>query len=178
MNGDPTEQKLQALESLYADNASTVYRFALRISGDPVEAEDLAAEAFAQAVCRPEAFKGESSPKTWLCGIVLNRYRMLRRRTRTRVELEETVPSPAQTISEDGIDLARAISGLPDPLREAFLLVKGEGFTHAEAAKAMRLPVGTVYSRVHSAVQRVRKALAPESVPETLAKEVSYDREL
>jgi RNA polymerase sigma-70 factor (ECF subfamily) len=178
MNGDTTNQKLQTLDSLYADNAAEVYRFALRLCGNPADAEDLAAEAFAQAACRPDAFRGDSTPRTWLCGIVHNRFRMLRRQIRARTAALERAPSAARTPPDQGLDLARAIASLPDSLREAFLLVKGEGFTHAEAAEAMRLPVGTVYSRVHNAVKRVREALTPRGVQETFAKEVSYDREL
>ena len=178
MNGDPTNQRLQALDDLYARHAPEIYRFALRLCGDRDEAEDLAAEAFAQAACRLSAFRGESSPKTWLCGIVLNRFRMLRRRMRIQNGAMEVARSVAQTISDDGIDLANAIASLPEPLREAFLLVKGEGFTHAEAAEVMRLPVGTVYSRVHNAVKRVREALSPKGVADKLVAEVSYEREL
>jgi RNA polymerase sigma-70 factor (ECF subfamily) len=178
MKGVPTNQQLLAVEALHAKYAAEVYRFALRLSGDRDEAEDLAAEAFAQAVCRPNAFRGESSPKTWLCGIVLNRFRMLRRRDRTQRAALLTAQTTAETISEDGIDLANAIAKLPEHLREAFFLVKGEGFTHAEAAEAMRVPVGTVYSRVHSAVRRVREELTPKGSPARVSSEVSYDREL
>jgi RNA polymerase sigma-70 factor (ECF subfamily) len=68
--------------------------------------------------------------------------------------------------------LAEAVGGLSDKLREAFLLVKAEGFTHAEAATVLRVPVGTVYFRVHSAVHQLRAVLSPGKTEESPAEEV------
>ena len=171
-------QQLQNLEELYATYAPEIFRFALRLCGNREDAEDLAAEAFAQVACGKSSFRGESSPKTWLFGIVLNQRRMLARRQRVRRDELASNLAVAQTISHDGLVLAQAIARLPEPLREAFLLVKGEGFTHAEAAQAMRLPVGTVYFRVHQAVKRLRASLAPLAAPDRRVTEVSYEQEL
>src|SRR5512145_103675 len=102
MNGDPIAPRLEALEKLYAKHGGEVFRFALRLSGDRDDAEDLAAEAFAQAACRPDMFRGDSSPKTWLCGIVINRFRMLRRKARTQRDAAQAVRRTAETIPEDG----------------------------------------------------------------------------
>jgi RNA polymerase sigma-70 factor (ECF subfamily) len=178
MNEESTDLRLKALEDLFANHASEVYRFALRLSGDRDEAEDLAADAFAQAASGFSQFRGEASPRTWLCAIVLNRFKMLRRRDRMQRDFAKTVATTATTFPEDGLDLADAVAGLPEHLREAFLLVKGEGFTHAEAAQATGAPLGTVYSRVFEAVKRVRQALRPNGVPPMPASEVSYEREM
>jgi RNA polymerase sigma-70 factor (ECF subfamily) len=158
------EQRRIAFERFYAEHAGSVYRFALRLCGDPDDAEDLASEALGQAFRRWSSYRGEASPRTWLFAIVTNQYRMHRRKNPRENERLERLEYAASTFEHPDIDLARAVASLPDPLREAFLLVKGEGFTHAEAAKAARVPVGTMYFRVHTAVRRLRESLLGRSI--------------
>jgi len=64
------------------------------------------------------------------------------------------------------IDLERAITKLPQAMREAFVLVKAEGLTFEEAAEVLGRTVGTVKHQVFHAVRRVRAALtvAPEPI--------------
>ena len=155
------EQRPIAFEIFYAEHAAPVYRFALRLCGDPDDAEDLAAEALTQAFRKWSGYRGDASPRTWLCAIVLNQWKMLGRKRPAREDRLESIEHLATTFRSEDIDLARAIASLPENLREAFLLVKGEGFTHAEAAKAARVPVGTMYFRVHTAVRQLREKLEP-----------------
>jgi RNA polymerase sigma-70 factor (ECF subfamily) len=149
-------------EEVFETHAAKVYRFALRLSGNREEAEDLAAEAFAAAYQNWDRFRRESSAGTWLYGIVLNRWRVHCRKKRLRPERIEAAEAVAQTFRFETFELAEAMLALPRPLREAFLLVKGEGLTHAEAAKAVGVPVGTMYFRVHQAVRRLRASLVGE----------------
>jgi RNA polymerase sigma-70 factor (ECF subfamily) len=153
-----------AFEILYAENAAPVYRFALRLCGNPDDAEDLVAEALAQAYANYVGYRKESSTRTWLCAIVLNQWRMRRRKGQIQADRLETVKGIASSFKFDDFELAEAIASLPEPLREAFLLVKGEGFTHAEAAKVARVPVGTMYFRVHCAIRQLRIALVEKHV--------------
>ena len=154
------EQRRIAFEIFYAEHAAPIYRFALRLCGDPDDAEDLAAQALTQAFRRWSGYRGDASPKTWLCAIVVNQWRMLRRKRPIREDRLESAGHLASTFQGEDLDLANAIGSLSDNLREAFLLVKGEGFTHAEAAKALRVPVGTMYFRVHCAIRQLREKLA------------------
>lgn len=164
-------QRRIAFEILYAEHAAPVYRFALRLSGNPDDAEDLAAQALSRAYSQWSGYRGDASPRTWLFAIVLNEWRTLRRkRSRTEDRLE-SVQHLADTFQFADLDLADAILSLPDNLREAFLLVKSEGFTHAEAAKVARIPVGTMYFRVHAAIAQLRKKLAPFEAKEPALKE-------
>ena len=164
------DQQRIAFDLLYAEHAAPLYRFALRLCGDPDDAEDLAAEALAQAFKRLSTFRGESSAKTWLCAIVLNQHRMLRRRRSTaQAELDEA-QYVSDTFQFQDWDLANAICSLSPQLREAFLLVKGEGFTHAEAAKVAKVPVGTMYFRVSEAAKHLRKRLTVRTPDEVAPK--------
>ncbi len=155
------DQRRIAFEILYAEHAAPLYRFALRLCGNREDAEDLAAEALAQAYRRLDGYRGDSSHRTWLCSIVLNQWRMKARKRRVEVDPLEQVRQVATSLEHEDVELAEAICGLSEPLRQAFLLVKGEGLTHAEAAKVLRVPVGTMYFRVSAAVRQLRSSLNP-----------------
>ena len=169
------DQRRIEFDLFYAEHAAPAYRFALRLCGDVDDAEDLAAEALAKAFRRWSGYRGDSSPRTWICAIVLNEYRMLRRKRPVQDDRLESIEHIASTLQFRDIDLARAIQSLPQQLREAFLLVKGEGFTHEEAAKAARVPVGTMYFRVHSAVRQLREKLAPSFFEDRARKVAVHD---
>jgi len=155
-----------AFDLFYAEHAMPAYRFALRLSGSAEDAEDLVAEALAKAYRSWNQYRGEAHARTWLFAIVRNEWRMLCRR---RPPLEERIGSVevlAATLAAESFELAQAIQSLPEAQKEAFLLVKGEGLTHAEAAKVVHVPVGTMYFRVHAAVQKLKTLLADVSEPE------------
>jgi RNA polymerase sigma-70 factor, ECF subfamily len=169
------EQRRIAFESLYAEHAAPVYRFALRISGNPDDAEDLAAQALARAYRKWSGYRGEASPRTWLFSIVLNEWKMIKRKRPVQEHRLECARHLAVTMRFADPDLAHAIASLADDQREAFLLVKAEGLTHAEAAKVARVPVGTMYSRVHEAVTKLRAKLGPQSKDRPLHSEVVHE---
>lgn len=160
MNDD---QRRIAFEILYAEHAAPVYRFALRLCGNPDDAEDLAAEALAKAFRQLDGYRGDASQRTWLFSIVLNQWRMLKRKAKGTHDRLDSAEHIAGTFRFNDLDLAAAIFELPEPLREAFLLVKGEGLSHAEAAKIIRVPAGTMSFRVHSAIKQLRQKLEPHS---------------
>ncbi|MEQ1823437.1 MAG: sigma-70 family RNA polymerase sigma factor [Fimbriimonadaceae bacterium] len=166
-----------AFDLFYAENAMPAYRFALRLSGNRDDAEDLAAQALAKAYRRWSQYKGDSASQTWLFAIILNEWRMLcRKRPVTETRLD-AIQHLASTMRFEDLDLAAAIQSLPDSLREAFLLVKGEGLTHAEAARVVKVPVGTMYFRVHSAVRKLRSSLSVEPELQAL-EEVTCNHEM
>lgn len=165
-------------ETIYSENAGRVYRFALRLVGNREEAEDLAAESLAEAYRQWDSFRGDSEPGSWLCAIVLNRWRMERRKRRVPVDPIRAADEVASTFQFPNLELAQAIAKLPESLRVAFLIVKGEGFTHAEAAKALRIPVGTVHFRVHVAIRKLRAELDLNPRPNMATIEVTCDHEL
>ncbi len=172
------DQRRISFEILYAEHATPVYRFALRLCGNREDAEDLAAEALVRAYRKYARYRGGASPRTWMCSIVLNEWRMRRRKGRLVQQRIEDVTEVASTFKFQDYALAEAINTLSDPLREAFLLVKGEGFTHAEAAKAARVPVGTMYFRVHTAIKELRKRLSVQAGEVTPGQEERVKNEM
>ncbi|MDR3688337.1 MAG: RNA polymerase sigma factor [Fimbriimonas sp.] len=156
-------------EGIYLEHSDAIYRFAFRLSGNREDAEDLTAETFCEAFQSWSRFRSESKPRTWLYRIAVNRWRMCRRRKLVKQVPLSAADSLADRIQGDSIQLDEALASLPDKLREAFLLVKSEGLTHLEAATALGVPVGTVYTRVFRAVAALRCMLDDESETQSVA---------
>ena len=71
------------------------------------------------------------------------------------VASEEATPYEQAEISEKAEWVRNAVDNLPDPLQSAVRLVYFRGMKYRDAAKTMSVPVGTVKSRLHSALQRL-----------------------
>ena len=160
------EHTFSALYDAYADR---VYRFCLRLcNGREADAEDLAQEVFVAAHAGLDRFEGRSSVATWLYRIAVYRWRRMRdsRAREVAVVSLEDGPETGSTQNDPAraglarISLERALASLAPDLREAFLLVKAEGLTYREAAEVLGIPQGTIQSRVHDAVLRLRSALS------------------
>jgi RNA polymerase sigma-70 factor, ECF subfamily len=156
-----------AFERLYDEYGDRVYRFCFRLCGQAADAEDLTQEVFIAAYQGLDRFAGRSSLATWLYRIALYRWRGLQGAAPPTVPLElepegtAAVPDPAPSRIER-LSLESAIARLPESLRDAFLLVKSEGLKYREAARVLGVPQGTVQSRVHDAIVRLRVLLAEE----------------
>lgn len=149
-----------AFDLFFAENAAPAYRFALRLAGNPDDAEDLAAQALAKAWKAESSFRKDASLRTWLFKIILNEWKMARRKGKVIQTPLEAASEIASTLAAPDFDLAQAISELPESLKEAFLLVKGEGLSHKEAGSILGAPEGTVSYWVHEAVKRLRIQLS------------------
>jgi RNA polymerase sigma-70 factor, ECF subfamily len=157
-----------AFEQLCVQHAASIYRFCYRLCGHVADAEDLTQEVVIAAYQGLDRFAGRSALRTWLYQIALNRWKHLRTsHPLERLTLEEAAaslmtPDPAPGKIEQ-LSLEKALARLPEPLREAFLLVKAEGLKYREAAQVLGIPQGTVQSRVHDAIVRLRTLLADSS---------------
>ncbi len=156
-----------AFESLYNEYGDRVYRFCFRLCGQTADAEDLTQEVFIAAYQGPDRFAGRSSVATWLYRIALYRWRRIQGAAPPTAPLEwepesaAAVPDPAPSHIQR-LSLESAMARLPESLRDAFLLVKAEGLKYREAARVLGVPQGTVQSRVHDAIVRLRVLLAEE----------------
>lgn len=159
--------------------APALYRLALRLTGEPDDAEDVLQESFIRACDHIAEFEGRSGLATWLHRIVLNTALMhLRRRKDRQVPLDESVDddhsSLAETLPSDLPDpggaaltselretVERALLALPDTLRLAFVLRDLEGLSTREAAAALGIGESALKVRLHRAHLALRAALAP-----------------
>lgn len=148
-----------------------MWRFALRLAGDPHDAEDLVQRACVRALERRDQLQAGTSTLKWLLSIVhsvwLNELRARRLRSHGSMlwsdELVDTVADSVAcnpemyTLQQQVIS---AVEKLPEAQRTVMLLVAVEGFSYREAATALDIPIGTVMSRLARARLTIGESLA------------------
>ena len=155
-----------ALGELYDRYAGLVNGLALRILRNTAEAEDVVQEVFVQIWRQAERFDPDrGSPEAWLCAIARTRaLDRLRRRVSRREEPGEAAPGvTAAPRTEEALAVRKAMEGLSPDQRHALELAYYEGLTHTEIAARLGEPLGTVKTRIRSAMIRLRDVLGPLS---------------
>lgn len=156
---------LHAYGRLVDANQAAVRAFLRRLVGNAADAEDLAQEAFTRSWEVLERFNGASRLRTFICGVAFQYWRRARRTASRRQAREAAYAQDADADHEPQaraaarIALRRAMDELPHDQRAALALCLGQEFTHAEAAEALNLPLGTVKSHVARGRARLQAAL-------------------
>ncbi len=136
---------------LVEQHQRAVRGFLRRLSGSHADADDLAQETFVTAWSRLDALRPQESVRAWLCGIAYRKW-LTHRRTQARRQAREGAamesPDQPRPPSGDRLDAAAALAVLPPEQRAAVALCLAAEFSHAEAAQALALPLGTVKSHV------------------------------
>ena len=150
------------LEDVFRAHQSSIYAYLLRMSGDPVEAEELTQETFYRACVAALRFRGDSHVRTWLFGIA-RRVFMERLRATHREQPIEEIPEAAAAPHDPGerLSLERAFRSLRLADREVLMLVDVLGFDVGEAAVALDVTPGALRVRLHRARRRMRAELSP-----------------
>jgi RNA polymerase sigma-70 factor (ECF subfamily) len=149
------------LDKLYRATGPQLLAWLNRRHGDAALAEDLLQETFAAALRHPDRLWQAVSVRAYLFGIARNLSAEATRRARPNAELPDDLPATPDTPADPRLGLMReAISGLEPPLREVLELRLGPELSYEEIAAALAVPVGTVRSRLHHAVRRLRESLA------------------
>lgn len=165
-------------------HSATVYNLALRMTGDPHEAEDVLQETFISAFNALPRFEGRSQLGTWLYRIAYNAVLMRLRKRRVRTEsldepreTDEGDPMPREfadwaampdmlLMGQELRDiLAAALLTLPEPLRSVFVLRDIEGLSTAETAATLDLTETNVKVRLRRARLALREKLSPYFAP-------------
>jgi RNA polymerase sigma-70 factor (ECF subfamily) len=159
-----------AFRALFERHRDKVYSVALRYSGDPSAAMDIAQDTFLKLFSSIRDYRGASSFDTWLYRLVVNscldRKRKLRRLLPLADKLIRDVPSPETNAIEDLLRSERdghvrsAIAKLPPELRIVVVLRYTQGLSYDQIADALGCAAGTVASRLHRAHQLLQRYLA------------------
>jgi RNA polymerase sigma-70 factor (ECF subfamily) len=141
---------------LYARYANDVYRFALYLSGDPTQAEDIASETFVRVWTAPEQPR-LATVKAYLFTIARNLYIQGLRRDSRRTSLDEHLPDHAlspEAAAEQRAELRAvvlALQQLPEVDRTALLMHVQDGMPYEEIAAALGLSLAAVKVKIHRA---------------------------
>jgi len=150
-------------ENVALPHAASLLRYAMHIDGrDKPEAEDLVQETLLAAWRNFSQFQTGTNCKAWLFRILINlRYKQLRRTSRRHeVPLEpvESNLSQPETISRNA-EMRAAFARLSPEHREVMQLAVVEGFEIREIGEMLRIPAGTVMSRLSRARTQLRTVL-------------------
>lgn len=156
----------QAMATLYDRYSRVVYSVALRVLRDPASAEDVLQDVFLGLWRRPESFvSARGSLGGWLAVVARNRSIDMLRRKRPSEQIEEIyLASPFDLASEAErntlMQRARAIiMHLPLDQRKTLEMAYFDGLTHTEIAEITGDPLGTVKTRIRSALLSLRKEM-------------------
>ena len=165
-----------ALVALYDRYARAMYALALKIAGQPEEAEEIVTDVFCQAWRTADRFDpSRARVDGWL--FMMTRSRALDRvraaqRLQRRVEAQEAelAVTPLDRVSdpEAEAELAErrravqaALGALAPAQRQALELAFFEGLSHSEVADRTGEPLGTIKTRIRAGLGKLREALAP-----------------
>jgi RNA polymerase sigma-70 factor (ECF subfamily) len=156
-----------------------LYRVALRLTGDPSQAEDLVQDTMLKAYRAWHQYRPGTNAKGWLLTILRNTFiNDYRRRKHEPIPMDlEAVEShiidrsiqeadPEGTFFSQIVDarVVEAIDGLPHDFREVLVLSDIEGLRYAEIADMLHIPVGTVKSRLFRARRLLQQQLYSHAV--------------
>jgi len=180
MLSSPNSNILEEDRKKYADfekeaipHMNALYNFALRMTGDTDDADDLVQETYLKAFRFFDKFEKGTNAKAWLFRILknsyINEYRKVKKAPH-KVDYDdienfyENIKASeikSTHLAEDVFgnllddEISKAISSLPEDFRTVIILSDIEGFTYEEIADFVDCPIGTVRSRLH----RARKML-------------------
>jgi len=152
----------EAFRQLYDRFADRVYRYAFTILRARHLAEEAAQETMIAMWKSAARFAGRSKVSTWIFGIARNQAYTLARKEirRERVpEIPLVVDDPATGIHRQE-KVARAMETLSDDHREVVFLTFYEGLSYGEISSILKIPTGTVKSRMFHAKKQLGEALA------------------
>jgi RNA polymerase sigma-70 factor (ECF subfamily) len=163
--------EIGALGELYDRHHEAIRRFLARATSDAEDVDDLLSATFLAAAKSAPRFDGRAACRPWLLGIAAQ-YLRRRRQSFGRwlkalsslSRIQVTAFDPRSTLQARS-DVERALRTLSEAQRVTFLMAEVEGLTCPEIADALRIPVGTVWTRLHAARRNLRATLEAGSDP-------------
>jgi RNA polymerase sigma-70 factor (ECF subfamily) len=171
----------EEFQALLVETLEPAYRLAVRLTGDPHDAEDLVQEAALRAYRFRHSFQAGSSFKAWFYRIVVNHFYTSVRRRHDTASLDTladaheillyTRSSEAGLLPADGDpmtttvarmaedDVGRALAALPEEFRTVCTLYFVDDLSYQEIAEILGVPIGTVRSRLHRGRRMLQKQL-------------------
>ncbi|MGD0899936.1 MAG: sigma-70 family RNA polymerase sigma factor [Thermoguttaceae bacterium] len=176
-----------AFEELVRRYEKELYGYLRNYLGDAELAQDVFQQTFLQVHLKCGQFEPDRKLRPWLYAVATNQAIDLQRRNGrhrmasldrrmggdeeseagTFVEFFDSPtrgPAEETESSEQRNDIRRAVEKLPEQTRQVVMLVYFQGLKYREAADVLSIPVGTVKSRLHTALQKLSEALTPHDL--------------
>jgi len=155
----------RAFEILLRRHYDRIHGLAWQLTGSRADADDIAQDVCCTLVEKLPGFRREARFTTWLCGIVFNACRDVRRRRRSFKGFTERLAVMAGLLRgpdgrdlHDAIWLRSAIARLKPAYRDTVALVAGQQLSHGEAALILGVAEATVSWRMHEARRLIAAA--------------------
>ncbi|MCX7797683.1 MAG: sigma-70 family RNA polymerase sigma factor [Melioribacter sp.] len=173
INDEKLKERYEDFEKEALPHMNALYHFALRMTGDEDDADDLVQETYLKAFRFFDKFEKGTNCKAWLFRIMKNSFiNDYRKNVKEPDKVDyEDVQNFYENIKSEEVqfnhyeedafsnvlddEVTKALSELPEDFRTVIILSDIEGFTYDEIADFVDIPVGTVRSRLH----RARKML-------------------
>ena len=175
---DPSVWRTE-FEGLASQYQRDIYSAALRMTRDPDDAADLAQDTLAKAYAAFDQFRRGTNFKAWLYRILTNTYiNEYKRRQRGPKFLSYDAGDDATLLGTEAVAIAEddqpeamvlsqvrdeeveaALDAIPEEFRQAVVLSDIDGFAYREVADILRIPMGTVRSRLFRGRRLLRKTL-------------------
>ncbi len=155
-----------AFERLYRRYGTGVFGFVRRMVERKEDAEDITVQVFAKAWSGLDALRDNEAFKTWLFRIAVRQVQDFRKSSRPTepipIQLQDPSPGPESQALEsaEAEALRRAMSALSDEHRQVISLYYGQQMSIEEISRTLRLPKGTVVSRLARGREALRRSVA------------------
>lgn len=155
--------------AVYEAHSQCIYYLALRLLGDPAQAQDATHDVFLKAFRKMDSFRGEAGVRTWLYRITINHCQNLQQSWHARhmfSNADDAVWETAGTVSDDplrvletkelGQRIQQSLEKLPEEYRLLLLLVADQEMSYEEIGKLTEQSADAVRGKLH----RARKTFA------------------
>jgi RNA polymerase sigma-70 factor (ECF subfamily) len=155
------------MEDLVEEYYQVLYRFAFSLSRNPVDAADLTQETFYIAQTKIHQLRNLAKVKTWLFTTLMREFLQKRRHEKKfskfkLEEVEEELPNITSdhVVRLDSRFVVAALHSLDESFRAPLSLFYLDGIAYKEIARVLKLPIGTVMSRLARGKEQLRRKLA------------------
>ena len=140
------------------DSEQMLYRISMSMLKNDADCEDAVQQTILTAYKRLNSLKHEEFFRTWITRILINEcYKILNDRKRTAPL--EVIESRSDDTFTHNTELKEAINSLSPKLRVVIVMKYSEGFSITEISKALKIPEGTVKSRLSQAKDKLKEIL-------------------
>jgi RNA polymerase sigma-70 factor (ECF subfamily) len=187
-----------AFRVLVKRHESRVYALAMRILHDPEWAQDAVQESFLKAYRSIRKFEGRAAFSTWMYRLTYNQCLDMKRadksgryvdwdEERTAISeeskvsgqsLSSSIRGPGEEVERGELreQLGKAIETLPEAIRQTLVMREIDGLPYGEIAELLKIPKGTVMSRLFHARKRLKEVLREQGVlPSSFGAQSSED---